>query len=167
MGLSTNGDPAGLFSSLIPPIPGSTTAPTDAEAFNKSKELKLGAAPVDQELRTESDRILREQAMVDRDLTVPYDFHYARPSTVQGLIQPSESDMLPRPPSFKTIDVQREVEKVRDARKRMRLDPSISLSEDMSASQASSGRASRLPSICAYTLYDVGDGYAVDLCSIS
>ncbi|KAG1800992.1 uncharacterized protein HD556DRAFT_975920 [Suillus plorans] len=66
--------------------------------------------------------------------------------------------MLPYPQSFKTVDVQREVEKVRDARKRIRLESSALSSIDMNSVQGGAARARGLPSICAYTLHDVGEG---------
>ena len=84
-----------------------------------------------------------------------------QPTTPSGLTKPQLSDMPPLPPSFRTIDVKREVEKVRDARKRIRLEPSaLSMEKDVDSPQAAVARARALPSICAYTLYDVGDGYA-------
>lgn len=40
-----------------------------------------------------------------------------------GLVAPSASDLPPYPPSFRTLDIKREVELVRAARKRIRLGP--------------------------------------------
>ena len=125
----------------------------DPKVFNASQgELKLGPAPVSDELRAETDRVLRESAMVNPD--AQFDLHFARPAPPAGLVSPSSSDLPPYPPSFKTEDVKREVEKVRDARKRIRLDP-------VPASNGFPGTAKSraLPSICAYTLQDVGEGY--------
>lgn len=151
----------GLLSSLIPKSAQatSTSAIPNPNTFNISKgELKLGTPPISEDLRTETERVLREQAMLDRDPNAQYDIHFSRPQVVPGVISPTEADMLPHPPSFKTIDVQREVEKVRDARKRIRFEPSTLTSVDLGSAQGAAARARALPSICAYTLHDVGEG---------
>ncbi|KIK28401.1 hypothetical protein PISMIDRAFT_7425 [Pisolithus microcarpus 441] len=152
----------GLLSSLIPTTAaqsnGSSVVP-NPHTFNSSKgELKLGPAPISEELRAETERVLREQAMLERDPNAQYDVHFTRPQPLPGVVSPTEADLLPHPPSFKTIDVQREVEKVRDARKRIRLDPSVLTSADLNSTQGTSARSKALPSICAYTLHDVGEG---------
>ncbi|KAH7883518.1 TFIID and SAGA subunit [Phlebopus sp. FC_14] len=153
----------GLLSSLIPKTSqGSTSAASttipSSNTFNASKgELKLGPPPISEELRAETERALREQAMLDRDPSAQYDIHYARPTAAPGIVSPTEADLLPHPPSFKTVDVQREVEKVRDARKRIRLEPSTLSSVDLN-SVGGAARARGLPSICVYTLHDVGEG---------
>ena len=148
----------GLLSSLIPQANGASANLTNPQVFNSSNgELKLGPAPVPEELRLEAERVLREQAVVERDPSVQYDSFSLRPS-VQGVVAPSESDLPPLPPTFKTIDVNREVEKVRDARKRIRLEPSALTSVDLNSPQSGAVRARALPSICAYTLHDAGEG---------
>jgi transcription initiation factor TFIID subunit 5 len=147
-----------LLSSLIPQANGGTASLTNPQAFNSSNgELKLGPAPIQEELRVETERVLREQAIIERDASVQYDSFNLRPA-VQGVVAPSESDLPPLPPSFKTIDLNREVEKVRDARKRIRLEPSALASVDLNSPQSGTARARALPSICAYTLHDVGEG---------
>ncbi|TDL28530.1 TFIID and SAGA subunit [Rickenella mellea] len=149
----------GLLSSLIPQT--GRTSTSDPATFNVSKgELKLGPAPIDETLRGETERLLREQAMTGIDGGVSaQDFLNYRPSTIPGLISPAVSDLPPLPPSFKTVDVKREVEKVRDARKRIRLEPSaLSYEKDANSSQAAALRARALPSICAYTIHDSLDG---------
>ncbi|KAJ3552076.1 hypothetical protein NM688_g4350 [Phlebia brevispora] len=152
----------GLLSSLIPSTNGAAGV-ADVHAFNASKgELKLGPAPISEELRAETERVLREQAMVDRDPAAQYDINYLRPQPPAGVTSPATTDLLPHPPLFKTIDVKREVEKVRDARKRIRLDPSALQSANASLPQA---RSRALPSICTYTLHDVGEG--VPCCTFS
>jgi transcription initiation factor TFIID subunit 5 len=148
----------GLLSSLIPQTNGSSSNFSSPLAFNATRgELKLGPAPIPEELRTESERALREHAMLERD-PAQYDINYGRPTAVPGLTAPLESDLLPYPPNFRTIDVRREVEKVRDARKRIRLDPTTLGNLDINSPQAGSTRARALPSICCYTLHDVGEG---------
>lgn len=148
----------GLLSSLIPQTSGSKVSLTNPQAFNLGKgALKLGPAPMSEELRTETERVLREQAMMDRDFT-GHEVSLARPLPTQGVMIPTESDLLPRPPTFKTVDVEREVNIVRDARKRIRLEPSVLANIDPSSTQANALRARALPSICAYTLHDVAEG---------
>ncbi|KAK2461975.1 hypothetical protein APHAL10511_006438 [Amanita phalloides] len=149
----------GLLSSLIPQTNGTAAKLSNPQAFNVSKgDLKLGHAPIPEDLRHETERILREQAMVDRDMTAQYDLQYARPPLAPGMVAPTNGDLPPRPPSFKTIDIEREISAVRDARKRIRLEPSILTGIDHESPQAASLRARALPSICAYTLHDVPEG---------
>lgn len=148
----------GLLSPLIPQANGSNAKVTSPSAFNLSKgDLKLGPAPISEDLRAETERVLREQAMLERDLTGQYDTQYIRPSQ-PGLLSPTEKELLPHPPTFQTVDVDREVHAVRDARKKIRLDPSSLASVDINSPQAANLRARALPSICAYTLHDVPEG---------
>jgi transcription initiation factor TFIID subunit 5 len=148
----------GLLSSLIPQ-PNGTASFTNAQAFNTSKgDLKLGPFPITEELRTESERVLREQAMVERDPSAQYEIQFPRPVTLPGIVAPLESDLLPHPTSFKSVDVEREVKNVRDARKRIRLEPSVLANIDVNSPQAGNLRARALPSICAYSLHDVAEG---------
>jgi transcription initiation factor TFIID subunit 5 len=152
----------GLLSSLIPSSGSSnTTVTTNPQTFNAFRgALKLGPMPLPEDLRSETERVLREQAVVDRDIPAQYDLHYARPAAVPGLISPMEGELLPHPPTFKVVDIKREVEKVKDARKRIRLEPSVmsSLSSNANSAQVSAIRGRALPSICAYMLHDVPDG---------
>ena len=141
----------------MPQTNGSTS---DASAFNAAKgELKLGPAPTSEELRTETERTLREQSLIDHDPGAQYDLHFARPAPPPGLVSPALSDLPPHPPSFKTVDVKREVEKVRDARKRIRFDPTALSPTAANGPQGAIARARALPSVCAYTFHDVGEGY--------
>ncbi|CAA7258673.1 unnamed protein product [Cyclocybe aegerita] len=149
----------GLLSSLIPQASGSKTTLTNPHAFNASKgTLRLGPAPLAEDLKMEAERVLREQAVMDRDLNAQYDVPITRPLVAPGLTAPTEADLLPRPTTFKYRDVEREVELVRDARKRIRLEPSVLGNVDANSPQANALRARALPSICAYTLHDVTEG---------
>lgn len=162
----------GLLSSLIPqPQPNgngtarATTSLMNPQAFNSSKgELKLGPLPISEGLSNEAERVLRERSLVERDPSIPYDFQFPRPASIPGVISPTEADLPPHPLNFKTVDVIREVEKVRDGRKKIRLDPSALSNIDPNSPQAGAARARALPSICAYTLHDIAEGYAVPLC---
>ncbi len=152
----------GLLSSLIPQSNGVSTSFTNPQAFNDAAgELKLGPAPISDELCTETEKSLREQAMMDRDPPTQYDNHLVRAGTTAGMVSPTTADLLPHPPTFKIFDVRREVEKVRDARKRIRLDPSAHSSTDGNTPQGVAARQRSLPSICAYTLHDVHEGFAL------
>ncbi|KAI0361503.1 TFIID and SAGA subunit [Trametes cingulata] len=146
----------GFLSAVVPQTNGSST---DASAYNASKgELKLGPAPIPEDLRAETERTLQDQAMVDHDPGARYDLHYARQAPPPGLVSPTIADLPPHPPMFKTVDVKREVEKVRDTRKRIRLDPSVLNTANANTAQGAAARARALPSICAYTFHDVGEG---------
>lgn len=151
----------GLLSSLIPQ-PNESTSLSSPQAFNASKgDLKLGPAPISEDLRAEAERVLREQAMVERDPSASYDIQFPRPAILPGMVTPSEIDLLPHPVTFKTMDVEREVNNVRDARKRIRLEPSVLGNIDINSPQASTLKSRALPSICAYTLHDVAEGYGL------
>ncbi|KAH9837181.1 TFIID and SAGA subunit [Rhodofomes roseus] len=149
----------GLLTSVIPQASGSSSF-TNAQSFNASKgELKLGMPAMSEELRTETDRALRDQALVERDPGVHDDLKilYNRPTQETGGVP--QSELPPYPPSFRTMDIKREVEKVRDARKRIRLERTeVRTTQGVVKNQP-------LPSICAYTLHDVGEG--VPCCTFS
>ncbi|KAJ7293509.1 TFIID and SAGA subunit [Mycena rebaudengoi] len=141
----------GLLSSLIPRTNGTANL-TNPQAFNMMRgDLKLGPAPLSEELRNETLRVLREQALVERDPTGQYDMQSIR-QVMPGVVAPTESDMLPHPPAFRTAN------HVRDARKRIRLEPSVLTNIDLNSTQGAAARARALPSICAYTLHDVPEG---------
>lgn len=140
------------------PKAGTANQWTNPQAFNQSRgELKLGPMPVQEELRVEAERVLREQAMVERDPSAQQDNLLPQPSVV-GLTSPSTAELPPHPPTFKTVDVLREVERVHDARKRIRLEPSVLGNVDIDSPQAAALRSRVLPSVCAYTMHDVGEG---------
>lgn len=147
----------GLLSALVPQA-GATNQWTNPQAFNQSRgDLKLGPMPIQEDLRVEAERVLREQAMLERDPSAQQENLFPQPSVV-GLVSPSTSELPPYPPTFKTVDVKREVERVRDARKRIRLEPSILGTMDLDSPHAAALRPRVIPSICAYTMHDVGEG---------
>ena len=92
-----------------------------------------------------------------------------------GLLAASITDLPPQAPTFRTVDVKREVQRIRDARKRIRLDPSLLNGSSSTSSAFTSGvrdpsvnalgeqgahaaRVAALPSVCAYTFHDADDG---------
>jgi transcription initiation factor TFIID subunit 5 len=150
--------------SLIPQ--GASTSYTDATTFNAAQgPLKLGAAPLDESLKLEAERVLREEANNDPHAiaSLTTDILLLRPTLFPGLVEPATSEVLPQPPSFRSVDIRREVERVKDARKRIRLDPShlTPQARNMNSSgpQVAMARARSLPSICTYTLHDTSDRY--------
>ena len=143
----------GLVSSLIPAPPRADGVASTTSAFHLAQgSLKLGPAPLSSALQEETERALVEEGVQQRPA-----------GTVPGLIAPSQGDLLPQPPTFRATDVKREVEKVRDARKRIRLDPNV-LGPD--AGEGVGGverftaaqRSGALPSVCAFTVHDAMDG---------
>lgn len=92
-----------------------------------------------------------------------------------GLLAASIIDLPPQAPTFRTVDVKREVQRIRDARKRIRLDPSLLNGSASTSATFTSGvrdpsinalgeqgahaaRVAALPSVCAYTFHDADDG---------
>ncbi|KZW02550.1 TFIID and SAGA subunit [Exidia glandulosa HHB12029] len=161
----------GLVSALIPDGSGRESAPgvSAPQAFNSiRKDLRLGLPAMEDNLRDEVERTLREESMLNGEAVNPggrYDPNslprpFAPPPN--GHPAPTSSEQLPMPPQFKTVDVRREVEKIRDARKRIRLDPAgYSAEADLNGlDRTGMVRARALPSICAYTFHDANDGIA-------
>ncbi|KAL1681524.1 WD40-repeat-containing domain protein [Schizophyllum commune] len=146
----------GLLSSFIPQQRGAAVV-YNPQAFNASKgQLKLGPAPMPEAQRAEVQRTLQEKAIVDPSAQAELQLLNQAPPP--GLIAPTEADLPPRPPNFKTIDVEREVHRVQDQRRRIRLEPSTLGAMDVHSPQANAVRARVLPSICCYTLHDVPEG---------
>jgi transcription initiation factor TFIID subunit 5 len=157
---------AGLHSSLVSSGP-NQSASSDATAFNSARgPLMLGLLPLSEDLEREAEKVLRDEATSDphASQTLNTDLQLLRPTQAPGLSEPTASDALPLPPTFKAIDVRREVERVRDTRKRIRLDPSQLSGQARNASsigpQVAMSRARSLPSICAYTLHDTSERFA-------
>ncbi|KAH8835724.1 TFIID and SAGA subunit [Flagelloscypha sp. PMI_526] len=145
----------GLLSALIPQTSG--TELTNPQTFNTSRgTLKLGPAPIDDELKMETERVIREQTFA-QDPAAPFDLNSIRPSA-PDLVSPTESDLLPHPPNFRSYEIDRMVMSAQDNRKRIRLDPAVLKNVSPTSAQANDLRARALPSICAYTLHDVSEG---------
>ncbi|KIY50538.1 TFIID and SAGA subunit [Fistulina hepatica ATCC 64428] len=146
----------GLLSSLVPSAKGAK-APTSPQAFNASKpDLKLGPAPIPQDLRMEAERSLREQSLLDS--TSSLETKAMRDAKVLGLTSPEESELLPHPPTFMTSDLEREISRFKDERKQIRLEPSALVPVNTNSTQGNGLRPQMLPSICAYTLHDIPEG---------
>ncbi|KAM0748491.1 WD40 repeat-like protein [Meredithblackwellia eburnea MCA 4105] len=152
-------------------------------------ELKLGPAPLDQKVQREVTRATAEKAPLaptssSADATEPSSS--LDPSTTtdtQGtsgtaatsvpanedpnalgaeLISPTASDLPPYPSTLRTIDVAREVEKVREARKRIKLGGEAyqrsagTLALAGAHGNPAQGEAAK-PSVCLFTIHDAGD----------
>lgn len=166
-------DGGGLESELVT----DGTGPTAASAL--PPPLKLGPMPVDPKLSREVQRTLQAQGLssttVDQsgtssfaESTIPgthgdSNGNDATPSALSGYAIPpvNVSDLPPYPPSFRTIDVKREVEKIKEARRRIRLGPVGSGGEAKHAPGAllnTTGQARyNLPSVCMFTMHDTND----------
>ena len=148
--------------------------------------LKLGSMPADPKLQKEVHRVLQAEGisssiptgsasalllngtsgdsnMKDADVTVDPLHSIFVSSTQDTLPLPPllSTDLPPYPPSFRTIDVRREVEKVREARKRIKLGPleNYQVTKQMTATSLTSVNQARysLPSVCMFTVHDTGD----------
>lgn len=80
-----------------------------------------------------------------------------------GLQSATLADLPPQPTAFRTVDLLREVERIRDARKCLRIDPKLApeaATADVAADVGWQGiaRTVGLPSVCMYTYYDAEDG---------
>ncbi|KAL7009538.1 Transcription initiation factor TFIID subunit 5 [Cystobasidiomycetes sp. EMM_F5] len=140
-----------------------STAIASTSAATPVPPLKLGPMPADPKLDREVQRILsseaaRPQANGTLHLIDSSD-NESKPST-STLSPIAQSDLPPYPPSFRTVDVRREVEKVREARKRIRLGPLVDDNSPRalvsSTTDQSQARFS-LPSVCMFTVHDSGD----------
>lgn len=76
------------------------------------------------------------------------------PSTLPQLISPQPYETLPYPSTLRTLDVAREVEKVREGRKRIKLGAEAFNLTD--GAEMKVGGAAK-PSVCLFTLHDTGD----------
>lgn len=98
-----------------------------------------------------------------RSASVAPDEHAERDEP-SDLLGPTLADLPPQPSMFRTVDLLREVERVRDARKCLRIDPKLA-PEPATAGDAKPPsewegvpRTVGLPSVCMYTYYDAEDG---------
>lgn len=144
--------------------------PTPASAL--PPPLKLGPMPIDPKLSKEVQRTLQAQGLAKTSAEAETQAEVAPEigsastgsSSAQYAIPPvNAADLPPYPPSFRTIDVKREVEKVKEARKRIRLGPiAHTTSADgkltVSALGGSASQAKyNLPSVCMFTMHDTND----------
>ena len=179
----------GLESELAVDVP-QVASPVIGQASNPSMSsstsvpqtpLKLGPMPADPKLDKEVQRVLQAERTATPQLVASTstlvtngtseDSNIQSTSTSTSAFQETPlapvlpSDLPPYPPSFRTIDVKREVEKVREARKRIKLGP---LGNDQAATQITATSPSggsqakySLPSVCMFSFHDTGDTYVI------
>lgn len=137
-------------------------------------KLKLGSKiPLSEKLQAEVDKEAKLEEAKEGGIS-------PAPQTVAGqnkLLQPEYGDLPPQAPIYRTIDIEREVARLRDARKALRLDLSLNSSttdslsgpsfltgvrdatmNGLDAEGAKAARVAGLPSVCAYTYHDAIDG---------
>lgn len=78
----------------------------------------------------------------------------AQPAAAALLVSPQTSETLPYPANMRSIDVAREVERVREGRKRIKLGGEAFYLTN-GAEPSVTGAAK--PSVCIFTLHDTGD----------
>lgn len=148
-------------------LPSSTSSPKNdrvnqqiaSASAHLTQHLKLGQPPRDPKLEKEINRFLEQN---NEAPVAPQE----EPTEQTELVSPEAGEGPPYPPSFRVVDVKREVEKVREARKRIRLGPEAYSSasegpligQDLQA--AKQGRAAK-PSVCLFTMHDTGDTYVL------
>ncbi|PVG02303.1 WD40 repeat-like protein [Serendipita vermifera] len=170
----------GLISNLVPPKPEDadvdmvTTNGTAAEEFNAANSgLKLGIPGPEGGLREEVEKVLQEDQMhslqmsnapIPHHLTTP-DLRSLIPPPSNGHPIPNSAELPPMPPNFRTIDIKREVERVRDIRRRIKLDTTAfnamerkEFSMNGFDQRQVAARQKALPSICCYTFRDAPEG---------
>jgi transcription initiation factor TFIID subunit 5 len=150
----------GLLSALLPRS-ANDQARTSQDTFNQSQgHLKLGPLPLHDDLLAEAERTMQQEAAIDpANAHAQYDLQNLRPVVPPGTMAPGPSDLPPHPPGFRLMDMRREIERARDARKRIRLEPSMLGGMDPASPQSAAVRPRALPSVCAYTMHDVAEGW--------
>lgn len=153
----------------------------DFNARAAGPQLKLHPRiPLADDLRDEVEHVLKEEQAhkpaaekagtaedpppdaADEAKTTPPD--QEMDTEASDLIAPTLADLPPHPSMFRTVDLLREVERVRDARKCLQIDPKLgpepATAADAKPTSAWAGvpRTVGLPSVCMYTYYDAEDG---------
>lgn len=129
--------------------PASSDAPMDEEPHDTNAAPTSSPAPGSKGQRSTS--VVQEENQMSQD-------------GASDLLGPTLADLPPQPSMFRTVDLLREVERVRDARKCLRIDPKLP-PESATAGDAKPPsewegvpRTVGLPSVCMYTFYDAEDG---------
>lgn len=147
---------------------------TAAEEFNASNpDLKLGLPGPESGLKEEVEKVLQEDQMHGLQMANGMVPHHVNTPDLRALIQPpsnghpvpTPAECPPMPPNFRTIDIKREVERVRDIRRRIKLDTStFSAMERKEFSMNGfdqrqvNARQKALPSVCCFTFKDAPEG---------
>jgi len=145
----------------MPDVPPGTSVPPIQSSSSSVPQipLKLGPMPRDPKLDKEVQRVLKADGtpVLNGDTEMSSSSATADETAKLTAVQPS--DLPPYPPSFRTIDVKREVEKVKEARKRIRLGPveKVNTSLTTGVNAAASQARWNLPSVCMFTVHDAAD----------
>jgi transcription initiation factor TFIID subunit 5 len=147
-------------------------AVSDYNTSAAGPRLKLGGKiPLSEKLQAEVQKEAKMEESADKASSVSA-------TKDQGkVLQPEYEDLPPQAPIYRTIDIEREVARLRDARKALRFDLSLNASSSDSLSGpsfltgvrdptfngmgeegAKAARVAGLPSVCAYTYHDAVDG---------
>ncbi|KAK4054227.1 Transcription initiation factor TFIID subunit 5 [Microbotryomycetes sp. JL201] len=148
-------------------------------AARSHSDLKLGPAPVDPRLAKEVARTVSDDkdaratstldgSAADGDVKsvdmANGDVAMTGPNGLPELVSPFPAELPPYPTALRTIDVMREVEKVREARKRIKLgaeayDPTASGAAAVLPGADDKGKTvgAAKPSVCLFTVHDAGD----------
>lgn len=118
-----------------------------------SVHLRLGATPRDSRLEKDVQRELQAN---DEDPTLPGSTGEDDDKAASGV--PLQGQGLPYPGGFRVADVKREVEKIREARKRIRLGPEAFKTESALDGDGEKEKQALLqsnkPSVCLFTVHD-------------
>jgi transcription initiation factor TFIID subunit 5 len=140
--------------------------------------LKLGGKiPLSEKLQAEVEKEAKTEELKEGPTPAP-----THQSTEKKLLQPEYADLPPQSPVYRTVDIEREVGRLRDARKALRFDLSLNSSakadtyggglsgpsflsgvrdatiNGLGEEGAKAARIAGLPSVCAYTYHDAVDG---------
>lgn len=183
---------ANIRSRRYPALQASVVSDKDAvQEYNSAAagpRLKLGPTiPLSEKLQSEVEKEVRDldrqEGLISKEEDVEHSKETEESST-GDVLQPTYADLPPQAPVYRTVDVQREVSRLRDARKALRFDLSLNTTTAGGALGATSqapafmsgvrdasfnalgeegahaARVTALPSVCAYTYHDAADGLA-------
>ncbi|CEH13915.1 Transcription initiation factor TFIID, subunit TAF5 (also component of histone acetyltransferase SAGA) [Ceraceosorus bombacis] len=147
---------------------GRGAAHSPRQADGESRDIS-SAAPASRARSTATPARGGTAAATVRAETVAPSGQVASTAQKSDLIQPQYADLPPQAPLFRSVDVEREVARMRDARKAIRFGPIAEAQikeENLNAAEGPAPRIATLPSICAYTYHDAEDGLACSTFSI-
>lgn len=109
-----------------------------------SGTLPIGVPPVDAKLAREAVRVYNEKA---KD---PLTEDAVNADIKPDLAAPSKERLPPAPATMRQVDIEREVGKLKEARKRIRLGPEAFAVDQGTISKGTSAK----PSVCLFTVHD-------------
>ncbi|KAH8920235.1 WD40 repeat-like protein [Atractiella rhizophila] len=156
--------PSDLLSGLLPDL---TPSAKHQPPVRSLEPVKLGPAPLEPKFKREVLRELEEPYEVDSSLSA----EVAPPPDQLSWVSPQPGELPPYPATFKIVDVAREAEAIRQARKRIRLSAEAfekdesRVNERVFAAYGVMGRKKtkgekeegKKPSVCMFTIHDAGE----------